>query len=100
MRVIRADVLGMCFGVRDSLAMIDEIAEPHAVTIHGELVHNEVVQLRLEARGFAMRSELDAETVPAGNARGLDHGATESATASGTASSPPARSSSTPPVRW
>ena len=57
MRVIRADVLGMCFGVRDSLAVIDKIAEPEAVTIHGELVHNEVVQLQLQARGFAMQSE-------------------------------------------
>ena len=57
MRVIRADVLGMCFGVRDSLAMIDQIASPGAVTIHGELVHNEVVQLQLKARGFGMQSE-------------------------------------------
>jgi 4-hydroxy-3-methylbut-2-en-1-yl diphosphate reductase len=57
MRVIRADVLGMCFGVRDSLAMIDRIAEPGAVTIHGELVHNELVQIQLAARGFAMQSE-------------------------------------------
>jgi 4-hydroxy-3-methylbut-2-enyl diphosphate reductase len=57
MRVIRADVLGMCFGVRDSLAMIDRIGEPSAITIHGELVHNEVVQLQLQARGFGMRSE-------------------------------------------
>jgi 4-hydroxy-3-methylbut-2-enyl diphosphate reductase len=56
-RVIRADVLGMCFGVRDSLAMIDQIDQPEGITIHGELVHNEVVQLDLHARGFAMRSE-------------------------------------------
>ena len=33
MRVIRADVLGMCFGVRDSLAMIDQITEPDVITI-------------------------------------------------------------------
>jgi 4-hydroxy-3-methylbut-2-en-1-yl diphosphate reductase len=59
MRVIRADVLGMCFGVRDSLAVIDQIAEPKRTTIHGELVHNEVVQLQLQARGFAMRTEAD-----------------------------------------
>ena len=59
MRVIRADVLGMCFGVRDSLAMIDRIAEAGAITIHGELVHNEVVQLQLEARGFGIRSEAE-----------------------------------------
>ncbi len=58
MRVIRASVLGMCFGVRDSLAIIEDIADPGAITIHGELVHNEVVQLQLQARGFAMQSEL------------------------------------------
>ncbi len=59
MRVIRADVLGMCFGVRDSLAVIDQIAEPQAITIHGELVHNEIVQIQLRARGFGMRAEAE-----------------------------------------
>jgi 4-hydroxy-3-methylbut-2-en-1-yl diphosphate reductase len=59
MRVIRADVLGMCFGVRDSLAVIDQILEPEAITIHGELVHNEVVQRQLHDRGFAMRAEAE-----------------------------------------
>jgi 4-hydroxy-3-methylbut-2-enyl diphosphate reductase len=57
MRVIRADVLGMCFGVRDSLAVIESLGEPGTVTIHGELVHNEIVQSRLAARGFALRGE-------------------------------------------
>jgi 4-hydroxy-3-methylbut-2-enyl diphosphate reductase len=57
MRVIRAEVMGLCFGVRDALEIVDRIAEPEAVTIHGELVHNEVVQGRLAARGFAMRDE-------------------------------------------
>ena len=57
MRVIRADVLGMCFGVRDALAVIDEIDDPRAVSIHGQLVHNEIVQSRLEARGFAIADE-------------------------------------------
>ena len=28
MRVIRAEVLGMCFGVRDALAVIDRIGDP------------------------------------------------------------------------
>jgi 4-hydroxy-3-methylbut-2-enyl diphosphate reductase len=58
MRVIRASVLGMCFGVRDSLAIIDDIADSRAITIHGELVHNDVVQLQLQSRGFAMQSEV------------------------------------------
>lgn len=57
MRVIRADVLGMCFGVRDALAVIDRIGNPGSVTIHGQLVHNEVVLDNLQARGFAMHTE-------------------------------------------
>ena len=57
MRVIRADVLGLCFGVRDALAMVERIGDPRGVLIHGPLVHNEVVLDDLRARGFAMRSE-------------------------------------------
>jgi 4-hydroxy-3-methylbut-2-en-1-yl diphosphate reductase len=57
MRVIRADVLGMCFGVRDALAAIDRIGDPRAVTIHGQLVHNEIVQERLTQSGFATTTE-------------------------------------------
>ncbi|MGC8639182.1 MAG: 4-hydroxy-3-methylbut-2-enyl diphosphate reductase [Isosphaeraceae bacterium] len=59
MRVIRADVLGMCFGVRDALAVIERIGDPGSVTIHGQLVHNEVVLDDLKARGFANRGEAD-----------------------------------------
>jgi 4-hydroxy-3-methylbut-2-enyl diphosphate reductase len=57
MRVILADVLGMCFGVRDALAAMDHIDDPAAVTIHGELVHNEQVLHRLRTRGFHMVAE-------------------------------------------
>ncbi len=57
MRVIRAEVMGLCFGVRDALEVIDGIDEPATVTIHGQLVHNEIVQLQLEARGFPMSGE-------------------------------------------
>jgi 4-hydroxy-3-methylbut-2-enyl diphosphate reductase len=57
MRVIRAEVMGLCFGVRDALELVGGIDEPATVTIHGQLVHNEVVQGRLAARGFAMRDE-------------------------------------------
>jgi 4-hydroxy-3-methylbut-2-enyl diphosphate reductase len=49
----------MCFGVRDSLEMIEGIEEPHTVTIHGQLVHNEIVQQRLEAEGFAIKDEIE-----------------------------------------
>ncbi len=57
MRVIVADVLGMCFGVRDALKRIEEVTEPELVTIHGELVHNELVLGNLRGRGFAMAAE-------------------------------------------
>jgi 4-hydroxy-3-methylbut-2-enyl diphosphate reductase len=62
MRVIRAEVMGLCFGVRDALEVIDGIAEPAAVTIHGQLVHNEVVQSQLALRGFALQDEAGRTT--------------------------------------
>jgi 4-hydroxy-3-methylbut-2-enyl diphosphate reductase len=57
MRVIRAEALGMCFGVRDALAVIDDVDAPEEVTIFGELVHNEVVLHGLESRGFRTQTE-------------------------------------------
>jgi 4-hydroxy-3-methylbut-2-en-1-yl diphosphate reductase len=66
MRVIRAEVLGMCFGVRDALAVMDSVGEPTAITIYGQLVHNEIVQTRLESRGFALTHEAGrASSLPA-----------------------------------
>ena len=59
MKIIKADVLGMCFGVRDALAIMDDIASPEQVTIHGELVHNEKVLDSLAERGFRMVGEKD-----------------------------------------
>lgn len=64
MRVILADSLGFCFGVREALSMADRIHDPHSVTIHGELVHNERVLYRLETRGFAITAEPDRENLP------------------------------------
>ena len=57
MKIIKADVLGMCFGVRDAWSVIDAVERPAEVTIHGELVHNEQVLTRLQARGFHMVGE-------------------------------------------
>ena len=64
MKVIRAEVMGMCFGVRDALKVLDEVEQPGAVTIHGELVHNEVVLHRLDARGFRQASESARRELP------------------------------------
>ena len=64
MRIIKADVLGMCFGVRDALAIIEDVANPKAVTIHGELVHNEKVLDDLHDRGFRMIAESQRRPLP------------------------------------
>jgi 4-hydroxy-3-methylbut-2-enyl diphosphate reductase len=64
MRVLRAEALGMCFGVRDALVVLDAVPDPGRATILGELVHNEVVLDRLRGRGFAMVGEADRDRAP------------------------------------
>src|SRR4051794_7268848 len=64
MQIIKADVLGMCFGVRDALAAIAGVEQPEQVTIHGELVHNELVLDGLAARGFRMVGERQRTALP------------------------------------
>ena len=64
MQILRAEELGMCFGVRDALTAIDAIKEPTKVTIHGELVHNPEVLAQLDRRGFH-RSAEHSRPIPA-----------------------------------
>jgi 4-hydroxy-3-methylbut-2-enyl diphosphate reductase len=64
MEVIVADVAGMCFGVRDALGAIAGVVDPHRVTIHGQLVHNEVVLQQLAVRGFGAADEADRARLP------------------------------------
>lgn len=64
MKIIKADVMGMCFGVRDALAIIEDVQLPDAVTIHGELVHNEKVIDDLTERGFRMVGESQRRALP------------------------------------
>jgi 4-hydroxy-3-methylbut-2-enyl diphosphate reductase len=64
MKVLRAEVMGMCFGVRDALERIAAVRTPQSVTIHGELVHNEVVLTQLGTRGFRMAREERREAIP------------------------------------
>ena len=40
MRILRAAHLGMCFGVRDAIALALEHADAGPLTILGDLVHN------------------------------------------------------------
>src|SRR5215471_15259886 len=49
--ILRAEHLGMCFGVRDAIALAREAAEREPVTVFGELVHNEAVLDDLRSTG-------------------------------------------------
>lgn len=64
MRVVRAEVLGLCFGVRDALKRLEQIDRPSEATIHGHLVHNEIVVEGLKDRGFPTESETERDGVP------------------------------------
>jgi 4-hydroxy-3-methylbut-2-enyl diphosphate reductase len=64
MQVLRADAMGLCFGVRDALAIAAGRPDPANTTIHGELVHNETVLVQLRTRGFQMSAEGDRDSLP------------------------------------
>ena len=66
MKVIRAEVLGMCFGVRDALKVTETLVEPSQVTIHGQLVHNDTVVNGLATRGFTITDESNRRAIPEG----------------------------------
>jgi len=63
MRVLRARHLGMCFGVRDAIALAVRESARQPVTVLGELVHNETVLDDLRARGVRFCGDVgDVET--------------------------------------
>jgi len=63
-RVVRAKPTGICAGVRRALKVAEQIDHPETVTIHGQLVHNEAVQARLQSRGFRTCDEGDGSQLP------------------------------------
>jgi len=64
MRVLRAAQLGMCFGVRDAIALALEHADAGPLTILGDLVHNPTVLTTLEAKGIGVAQDLAHVTTP------------------------------------
>jgi 4-hydroxy-3-methylbut-2-enyl diphosphate reductase len=62
MLVVQARHKGMCFGVRDALSLMRSLEHPERVTVHGELVHNPVVQRELIQRGFHQQTETGRTT--------------------------------------
>ena len=58
MRILRAAHLGMCFGVRDAIALALEHADAGPLTILGDLVHNPNVLNALDAKGIAVAQDV------------------------------------------
>ena len=58
MRILRAAHLGMCFGVRDAIALALEHADAGPLTILGDLVHNPTVLSALEAKGIGVAQDV------------------------------------------
>ena len=59
MKVIRAQAMGMCFGVKDALSTVMMMDYPERATVYGQLVHNGEVLKRIKARGFSTLEESD-----------------------------------------
>lgn len=79
MRIIRANHLGMCFGVRDAIALAQQQAMQRPLTVLGDLVHNETVLHDLRERG--VRIAQDPAHVQTADVMITAHGASERAIA-------------------
>src|SRR5215216_4198064 len=64
MRILRAAHLGMCFGVRDAIALAVEHADAGPLTILGDLVHNPTILSTLEAKGISVAHDVAHVTTP------------------------------------
>jgi 4-hydroxy-3-methylbut-2-enyl diphosphate reductase len=64
MKILRAEHLGMCFGVRDAIALALDTAQREPLTILGDLVHNETVLAELRERGITFQNETRAVATP------------------------------------
>jgi 4-hydroxy-3-methylbut-2-en-1-yl diphosphate reductase len=75
MKIIRAEHLGMCFGVKDAIALAMKTAQRKPLTVLGDLVHNETVLAELRANGIQF--EQRAENVSTQTMMITAHGASE-----------------------
>ncbi len=64
MKILRAEHLGMCFGVRDAIELALKQNESAPLTILGDLVHNERVLAGLRARGINIESQIGGVETP------------------------------------
>lgn len=59
MKIVRADHLGMCFGVRDAISLALQETKRESLTVLGELVHNQSVLDHLSENGVKMATSPD-----------------------------------------
>jgi 4-hydroxy-3-methylbut-2-enyl diphosphate reductase len=64
MKIFRAQHLGMCFGVRDAIALAKHESRSRPVTVLGELVHNESVLRDLASHGVRFTHGINGVTTP------------------------------------
>ena len=68
MKIIKAEHLGMCFGVRDAIALAIDTVRHEPLTILGDLfVHNETVLAGLREHGIRFAQDSGQVTTPHGN---------------------------------
>ena len=60
MKIIRAEHLGMCFGVRDAIALALKQSQTRPLTVLGELVHNDTVLSELRVKGIKIAQQVSA----------------------------------------
>jgi 4-hydroxy-3-methylbut-2-enyl diphosphate reductase len=77
MRIIRAEHLGMCFGVRDAIELALQQSATEPLTVLGDLVHNETVLAELRARGVQIAQQVTS--VATQTVMITAHGASEAA---------------------
>lgn len=75
MKILRAEHLGMCFGVRDAIALARKTVQRQPLTILGDLVHNDTVLRELRTRGIQIQN--DAWEVTTQTVMITAHGASE-----------------------
>jgi 4-hydroxy-3-methylbut-2-enyl diphosphate reductase len=77
MKIIRAEHLGMCFGVKGAITLALGAVKQEPLTILGDLVHNETMLAELRAQGI--RIEQQAANVSTRMVMVTAHGASERA---------------------
>jgi 4-hydroxy-3-methylbut-2-enyl diphosphate reductase len=79
MTIHLAEHYGVCFGVRDALALAGRIAADEPLTILGELVHNPIARERLDALGVKQGALDDAPAAATHRVMITAHGASDAA---------------------